>query len=261
MTPKVLYINLDARPDRRDFMERQLTDAGVDYARFPAVRPNHESLVRKDGEHHTYFKRARRSVRGAARDRESFQPFIGMFGCYISHYLVHDMMANEGERDYIVLEDDCIFTRSNFDRLVHRIESREIPENWDIVRNCLKSNQAVQGFERSHRFSLHSGLRNFHDHYGGTFFCMFRGRSRDKIIRLLNTDNVFAIDAVYSTHMLNSYHTDLGFHHTEQGSDIVKTPMSPTSLSRTAVHLRAKTERAVTKLVKTRTLRASDRLT
>lgn len=222
--PKFFYINLDTRPDRRAFMERQLSLAQVEYERFPAVKPSLDSLVSPEGEFHSFFRRACPEYKRIARQRGNSAQITSFFGVYLSHYRIHLMMADNPERDYVILEDDCVFERAKFDALLAQIEDKRIPPDWDMIRDCWHSTRTIQSFDRSHFMSKFAGLRRYHDHYGGAHFSLFRAQSARKLVDFLDEEYLFIIDAVYSTHKMNVYHSRFGFHPMDMGTDIPKMP-------------------------------------
>lgn len=74
---KIIYINLDKRPDRREQMERQLDAFGLSYERFPAI-------------HHSF----------------------GIVGCSQSHQAVYRLAKERGYKNIWILEDDFEFVVS-----------------------------------------------------------------------------------------------------------------------------------------------------
>ncbi|MEM7690308.1 MAG: glycosyltransferase family 25 protein [Pseudomonadota bacterium] len=234
---RIFYINLDSRTDRRAFMESQLTAAQVGFERFPAVRPSIESLVKPEGEFYSFFKRASAVYKRLARDKRQEQRAIAYFGVYLSHYQIHQRMADEPGRDYIILEDDCVFDRVHYDRLMTMIEHGDIPDDWDIIRDCWDSTDTVAKFLTSNHNSRFSELTRYHNYYGGAHFSLFRAGANPKLLRLLDEDYVFIIDGVYSTHKLNVYHRRFGFHPADFGTDIPKLP-EKTALARKLVEAR-----------------------
>ena len=222
--PRIFYINLDTRTDRRTFMERQLSDAGVQYARFSAIKPTFESLVSREGEFHSFFQRGCPNYKKIARKRENAARLTSYFGVYLSHYRLHQMMADNPERDYVILEDDCVFERENLDAVLAQVENGRIPSDWDIIRDCWGSTKAVETFDRSHSTSKFSGLRRHHNHYGGAHFSLVRAQSARRLLDFLDEEYIFIIDAIYSTHKLNVYHSRFGFHPADMGTDVPKMP-------------------------------------
>ena len=78
-TPKILYINRAVRTDRRQFMERQLKQLGLQFERIDAPTPE-----KPNG----FFNRSMR-------------------GSYLSHLELIERIARE-MREYIIMEDDAL---------------------------------------------------------------------------------------------------------------------------------------------------------
>lgn len=92
---KTFLINLDRRPDRLQFVKKQLDDLSIPFERFPAV----------DG---TTLTEAQKSI----LDQQRFLleckkiPVMGEVGCALSHRAVWQRMVDENLTHALILEDD-----------------------------------------------------------------------------------------------------------------------------------------------------------
>ncbi len=73
---KIIYINLNKRPDRREQIENELNNFGLEYERFEAIDV----------------------------------PYFGQLGCAISHLSVLKIARERGYKNILILEDDFTFT-------------------------------------------------------------------------------------------------------------------------------------------------------
>ena len=83
MIDYIYYINLKVRKNKKIFMEHQLSNIGIPYSRFEAVRPTEES-IKKGGEHYSSYKR-NRFEKAKTCMGESYIPnnyYLGTLGCY-----------------------------------------------------------------------------------------------------------------------------------------------------------------------------------
>lgn len=193
---KIIYINLKHRADRRDFMERQLSKLGIPYERFDAIKVTSESLTQPGGEHYKYIDRAR--FRG-------IDP--GRVGVWLSFYFIHKRALKESWGNYLILEDDCELKGGWLEMLNEYVNEKKIPDDWDMIRSCWESHETkVEKFKSGHRLGKFAD-ENSHNISGGAHFTFCRGDSCQKIIDLMDADHIMAQDAVYSTHMINVYHS------------------------------------------------------
>lgn len=224
MIEKAFYINLDSRPDRKEFMEEQLTHLSINFERCPAVQPNLNNLVKPDGIYNSYFKRAIEKLRKRAEETRLHKRLIGEFGCYLTHLRIHQIALERELENYLILEDDCKIP----DDIIHQIEIalKSIDNrSWDLLRSCWKSNNKPERFTLPHKFSKHSHNNpKSHMHFGGSHFTFCRGGkiSTLKIIEYMNEEFIFPIDGVYSTNQLDVYHAKLKVEIEDLGTDIPK---------------------------------------
>ena len=119
MTPEVIVISLPDAKERRASVERQLSDLGVTYRFFDAVRgvEGHELFSKYD---------ARSRLREEVEDMSS-----GQLGCYASHYLVWQQCVR-ANKSLIVLEDDVLIDQKRFGDFLKG--SSGIPDRYECVR-------------------------------------------------------------------------------------------------------------------------------
>jgi glycosyl transferase family 25 len=90
------YINLDRRTDRRTEIEKELSDKGIDFERFPAIE----------------------------------FPYQGHIGCSLSHLTVLKIARERKYESVMVFEDDFEFlvSKEEWDQLIARL-----PKSYDVV--------------------------------------------------------------------------------------------------------------------------------
>lgn len=105
----VVYINLDKRTDKRDFMESQFKREGIDAVRFSAVSASFP-FFEKDGSKHP----------------------LPRSGCYASHFSVWTELIKKQVRSAIVFEDDAILPHGFVDKVVDL--KNKLDKDWLWVR-------------------------------------------------------------------------------------------------------------------------------
>ena len=85
---KVVYINLQKRPERRTHIESVLSEYGIQADRFEAIEHSH-----------------------------------GLYGCGLSHLAVLKMARDNGWKNVLILEDDILVNSppSEFEQRIHRL--------------------------------------------------------------------------------------------------------------------------------------------
>lgn len=243
MIDHIYYINLKYRENKKIFMEHQLSNIGIPYSRFEAIRPTEES-IKERGEYHSFYKRNRfdkaKVCIGEAYIPSSYH--YGTLGCYLSHYLLLKEIAKSSFSNVLVLEDDCdLFRDKTLAELQDALRNYLIPDDWDIVRSTWSSTKELNKIKHCHPLSLklkkthtcdllkdiyqkysNSATENpvIHSLYGGTHFQLINQRSAQKIIDYLDSDVVLPIDAMYTTDAINVYHARFGVGCVDMGSDI-----------------------------------------
>lgn len=202
---KIFYINLEESKDRRTFVESNLSKLGIPYVRFPAIRPTIDSLLKKNGRYNCFYERSNIKEYFKNENVNKIKYAIGTLGCYISHYLVHKLAKNMKIKNYILIEDDCELTEENLCRLDNIIKKNNLTD-YDIIRSCWESTSELVEFKNSNHQSNHK-IGDGHDYCGGTHFQYLRDPNR--IIQFMDSDGVYNVDSVYSTHKLKSYYTNI----------------------------------------------------
>lgn len=218
------YINLKGRVQRQRWVETQLTRLGVPYKRFEGIRPTPESL--QHGQYQNFFNKATSEYKELfySKNEQMVKRSLGVFGCYISHYELHKTMKNN-KRPYIVLEDDVRLGRKghphpNLLENIYKFMNDSDISDWDMLRSMWDSTNEIKKIENTHYFSNFS-TENSHNIYGGAHFTIVR--CANKLINYLDSECLYAVDAVFTTNRLNVYHTSLGIETKWMGSDIPKT--------------------------------------
>ncbi len=206
-----VYINLDHREDRKNYMEYMLSSMNLNYVRFSAIKPTKDALL--NGYLHSFYERAVFWLQYYLKldDHRKNILSIGTFGCYLSHY----MILKKYSRKYssiVILEDDVKFSihsLKKFIRMTTKLESRDV----DILRptygyrdNDLFLNKITSSiYEFSSPYKLSKYVENDikHEYFGATHFVYYHNISR--VIDFLDSENVFNIDAIYSTNHLKSF--------------------------------------------------------
>ena len=210
---KIFYINLKKRADRKDHMERMLSNLNHDYERFDAICPTIDEI--KFGIYKKFYDMCSRFKKYV--NNEVTHPRAIVFGCYLSHLNIHESQL-ENNNPYIILEDDVKFTTNSLLQL-EKITSNY--EDWDIVRGGFgKRREGPKQFNGVHAESIFSNSFKTHLICGGSHFCVFKNAK--KIVDFMDSENVMAIDALYSTCVLNVYYQRMGVCVGGFGTDIPK---------------------------------------
>jgi len=122
------FINLDRHPDRKAFIEKQLTEIGFLAERVPGV----------DG----------RDLPPEIASRYSFADYLtdGQVGCSASHLKVWQIVKDRAIPAALVLEDDAIIAPDLASVLAETLSA--LPNGWDLVRLCRASKRAVKPLAR-----------------------------------------------------------------------------------------------------------------
>ena len=113
----VLYINLDRRPDRNEYMENELSRLCLKWTRIPAI----DGLTLTN-EEKTYW------IDNNKFDTitQNTERIYGQIGCYLSHLKTLKYALDNNIENVLILEDDCKFLSDHNDIRIH------IPANTDI---------------------------------------------------------------------------------------------------------------------------------
>ncbi len=202
---KVFYISLDERTDRKEHMEKMLSNLNLKYERFSAVKASPDVIKT---EYNKFYEncvpRFKKYIN--SKNKNVVKRGVGAFGCYMSHFKIHKIMEQENTGPYMILEDDVIIRQSTLDELYLLVN--KLKDDWDMIRstwNCTNELIKIKGVNFESRFTKDSSI--VHSEYGGTHFTLFNNPKR--IIDYLSSENLFSIDAVYYTDYLNVYRKKL----------------------------------------------------
>ena len=211
---KIFYINLESRVDRKNYMNRQLKGYDIPFERFNAVRPSISDL-QPEGKYYHFLSRSVPRLRLNINNKEHIDHIIGTIGCYISHYQIHKIAAEQNFENYVILEDDCML-RKNWIETLHEF-SHGINEPYDIIRSH-KSGATFKFINCNYQSKFVDKLSHNIDDGSHAIFC--NGASALKIVDYLNEDFVYNIDAVYNTNQINTFAIHYAKQKPKYGSDI-----------------------------------------
>tara|TARA_B100001093_G_scaffold232589_1_gene222992 strand:- start:669 stop:1343 length:675 start_codon:yes stop_codon:yes gene_type:complete len=212
---KIFYINLKKRTDRKEHMEKMLSNLNLDYDRFEAICPTIDEI--KFGIYKKFYDKACLEFKKYVNNKVTHPRATGVFGCYLSHLNIHESQL-ENSNPYIILEDDVEFTTDTLVQLEQIISKYK---DWDIVRGGVgRRRDGLKQFNGVHHDSIFSKSYRTHARHGGSHFCIFR--KAKKIVDYMYSENVFAIDKLYSTCVLNVYYHRIGVTVGGFGTDIPK---------------------------------------
>lgn len=196
---KIIYINLDNRPDRKNTFESFYKKENINVQRFSANKMTIQDFSYKYPhldlyKFHTRFKRS------------SINWINGTLGCYSSHY---DILKDNLDSDLeylVVLEDDCTIKKKD---LIYSLSYLKEHPDIDILRvnNWHSKNiHKTQPFKFD-QINKHSKFAGKSDYYsdGGTHICIYKVSNIQNIINYLEEEYVYQIDAVFSTNKINSW--------------------------------------------------------
>tara|TARA_B110000444_G_C18819880_1_gene587150 strand:+ start:657 stop:1256 length:600 start_codon:yes stop_codon:yes gene_type:complete len=195
-------------------MNRQLKGYDIPFERFNAVRPSISDLE-PGGKYYEFLSRSVPRLRLNINNKEHIDHIIGTMGCYISHYQIHKIAAEQNFEHYVILEDDCML-RKNWIETLNEF-TQDVNEPYDIIRsykngsmfkfiNCNYQSKFVDKFSHNIDDGSHAILCN--------------GSSALKIVDYMNEDYVYNIDAVYNTHRINVFAIHYAKQKPKYGSDI-----------------------------------------
>lgn len=183
----IVYINLDKRPEKRQFIESQLKRLGLwkNAHYFPGIDGQTLPKYIQDD----YLKR----FKTMAKKRERI---LGRIGCYLSQKCVLHAALQSGVENLLVLEDDCQF-------LDHHdpLQLPELPKNTDMFYlGGLFWNQTPESPQQIARQSLQPWIRIDRKHLKLACALSYGICGRDNIRRVFETIHrarPSAIDLLY----------------------------------------------------------------
>jgi hypothetical protein len=165
---EVWYINQAKREDRRDCIEKQLTEMGIVPHRFEAIEPKPEDL-KEGGKYHDCVKggflRNNAYVdagNGAVRSGEHVK--MGIIGDTCSHKRIFEQLAqrNSSAKYFVVLEDDVILNPLKFKTAINSFVDPEwgykgpFADNWQMVQLDF-----IGSYCQNHKIGKAAGKRVF----------------------------------------------------------------------------------------------------
>jgi len=193
------YINLDARSDRREHIERQLAALGaVPRERWPALRPTPETL-RHD--HADLLERGVEAYVEALRADPRTEPhYTGVLGCYLSHvsllaHIAARFRAADGA--VLVLEDDVVLEPGFLSALRDRVASADlVHQGWDLLRLDCWGRRRRRDRVRDGVYKLTTPWRA-PAHYNGSHALVYRPERVPRLLRALAARPIKDFDGIW----------------------------------------------------------------
>lgn len=158
-------------------------------------------------------------MKGYLENEDAYSRGIGVIGCYLSHYHILSKIYSFQEKFICVLEDDLKFdhyTLMNVQKIVTFLDKNFDWDMFRIIRNkfnkddpqtltkYIVNNIPFYKIEVPHYQSIYNkGQNNCIN--GGTYFQIINRKNIPKIIDYLDKEDVYNIDAIYSTNRLNVF--------------------------------------------------------
>jgi glycosyl transferase family 25 len=160
---KVFYINLDKRTDRKEALEKELSQYGIEYERFSAV----------------------------------YDPF-GAVGCSKSHLGVIKLAKERGYKRILILEDDFSFvvSRDIFENTVEQV----CENSFDVclmAYNTIRSRPVPETYWRKVLFSYSLSCYIVNSHYYDTIISLVEPSI--PLLKQTHQKEKYAIDSVLAT--------------------------------------------------------------
>lgn len=207
---------MESSTARRDYMESQLSKFNIPFERFNAVCPTSNDLKHPTGKYREFFERRHWPGRNDGDSEPTEKKYTkSIFGAYLSQYYIHKKALSSNWGNYVILEDDCKLFDDWYELLQRLFDKKLIPNDWDMIRSCWHENHTsecsvVEKFCNSHKqskfYDKHLSENRIHNG-GGAHFTLFNKNSVKKILNFMDEDWVCTPDYVYSSHILNVYHT------------------------------------------------------
>ena len=217
---KVFYINLKKRKDRKDHMEKMLSNLNLDYQRFEAICPTIHEI--KFGKYKKLIEeKATPTLKKLVNNKEYNARAIVIVGCYLSHLYVHESQIGNHE-PYMILEDDVKITEKTIKELKEIMGNKKY-KDWDMITSKYFSTESVQKIETvPYGSKFRKQYSCFSSKGGGSHFVVFKNVK--KIMKFMSSENLLPVDTLYNTCVVNTYHTklDVSIECSVQSSDIQK---------------------------------------
>jgi hypothetical protein len=205
-----VYINLDDRIEKRDYMENLLSSMNLNYVRYSAIKPTEKSLI--EGEYKSFYDRSVFWMKKYLEDEDDTDKqklAIGTYGCYLSHYFALKQYSSK-HSSIVILEDDVMFNIQNLKKFF-RLTSKFNLNDLVLCRPLSgKSKEALNSvgsssfsFNSVHRSSKYVGDTIPHQNFRATHFVYYH--NINKVLDYLDDENVFNIDSIYCSNYINSF--------------------------------------------------------
>ena len=209
---KYIYINLERHNHRKEHMEMMLEKLQLPYSRFNAICPTLEEC--------NEIPNLNKRVKQYLQSKTSQPRGIGVVGCYLSHLSVLNTIKDYSENHICVLEDDLEIDDITLFHVNKVINYLNINYDWDmfrIIRNKFDNNETkeftkhtiseipIYKIETPHYQSIYNNKDN-NSINGGTYFQIINRKNIPRIIDYLQKEDVYNIDAIYSTNKLNVFY-------------------------------------------------------
>lgn len=207
-----VYINLDNRIDKREYMENLLSSMNLNYVRFSAIQPTRESLI--EGEYKSFYDRSVFWMKKYLddKDKDKQKLAIGTYGCYLSHYFALKQYSSKYS-SVVILEDDVMFNIQNlkkFFRLVSDFNLNDLelcrPRYSQSLKELNSVGSLAFSFNSVHRNSNYADDSNCHCMFHATHFVYYH--NINKVLDYLDDETVFNIDSIYCSNYINSFLID-----------------------------------------------------
>lgn len=208
----VVFINLTEHTHRKEHMENMLQMLRLPYIRFNAICPTIEESIE--------IKNIHNRVKNYLHNENTISRGIGVIGCYLSHLSVLQTICPCPQQHICILEDDLKFdlmTLFNVNRIISYLDENCEWDMFRIIRNKFDNDE-------THEFTKHVvnnipfykiGTPHYQSIYknkknnsinGGTYFQIINTKNIPKIIDYLEKEDVYNVDAIYSTNQLNVFY-------------------------------------------------------
>ena len=214
---KFVYINLDERKDKKEYMENMLSSMNLNYDRFTATKPTIDSI---QNQHKSYYDRSVNWIKNHSKsnDPKKAMPALSTLGCYISH---HKLLKKYSNCKYLIsLEDDCFLNQSLLEEFLGIINDNKKLNDANIIRPNMKwlrkypSEEFVDEqkdyakFTKCHQIA--SSDSDSHLFYGASNFVFYN--NVQTVLSYMNDSIVCNVDAIWSTNIVSSYMLNVKIH-------------------------------------------------
>tara|TARA_E500000178_G_C16938175_1_gene715019 strand:- start:674 stop:1378 length:705 start_codon:yes stop_codon:yes gene_type:complete len=207
-----VYINLEERKEKNQHMHNMLESLNVKFSRFDAIKPTLDQvgkINKLSDKLNNFFECSKQIPRG-----------IGVVGCYLSHIQVLFDYKDIDSEYLCILEDDVQFDSNTLKYVKNTIDFlKNNKKEWDILRSIWDriplefkgldkinmEKNVLYKFNSPNYLSIYNREGDNNGISGGCHFYIINKKNIKKIINFIDCEEVYNIDSVYSTNMLNVY--------------------------------------------------------